>query len=167
VWPQQFALIRDILLSKIKNSCISIEHVGSTSIPGLAAKPILDIVIVIESPTLLSDIIVKLKKLGYTHDGDKGIPGRDAFSQDSVQVPYTILPQNWIKQHLYVCSKDALALRRFLLFRNFLRLHSDDAMEYEKLKRSLAHKFQFQREAYTVAKIDFITDILHKAKKQN
>ena len=165
-WVREFIQIQNILANTISGDFLSIEHMGSTSIPGLSAKPILDITIVINSRDLLPKIITKLKTLGYIHCGDKGIPRREAFERMSSDVPFTTPPRNWIHQHLYVCDKNAEELKRFLLFRNYLRKHADVAMQYGQLKHRLADKFRHNRESYTNAKTDFIFKILYKAKKE-
>ncbi|UYP44807.1 hypothetical protein NEF87_001092 [Candidatus Lokiarchaeum ossiferum] len=165
-WVREFNRIREILTKTLMGDFLTIEHVGSTSIQGLSAKPILDITIVIDSRDLLPKIITKLKSIGYIHCGDKGIPGREAFERLSSDVPYTNPPHVWIHQHLYVCDKEAEQLKQHLLFRNYLRKHPDEALLYGQLKLHLAGKYRHNREAYTNAKTDFILEILRKATKE-
>lgn len=165
-WVSQFNQIHEILAKTLKGDFLAIEHMGSTSIPGLSAKPILDITIVIYSREILPKIIAKLQTLGYIHCGEKGVPGREAFERMSSEVPFTSPPHPWIHQHLYVCEKNAEQLKQYLLLRNYLRTHPDHAFQYGQLKRQLADKFRHNREAYTNAKTDFILAILHKAKKE-
>lgn len=79
MWALEFAAIRDRLQSALAGSIEGIEHVGSTSVPGLAAKPIIDIDVVIGESQGFGPIIAKLEELGYLHEGDKGITGRESF----------------------------------------------------------------------------------------
>lgn len=86
-----------------------IEHVGSTSVPGLAAKPILDIDVVIESREKLPAAIERLATLGYEHEGDHNVAGREAFRPGEGTTPRT-----WPAHHLYVCAQDNRELLRHL-----------------------------------------------------
>ena len=82
-WSNIFQKLKDVIQQELKGIIIDIIHVGSTSIPNLAAKPIIDIDVIIETRELLPEISLKLQKLGYRHNGDQGIPGREAFKRES------------------------------------------------------------------------------------
>jgi GrpB-like predicted nucleotidyltransferase (UPF0157 family) len=122
-------------------------------VPGLAAKPIIDIDAVIPSISDLPGAIQRLAEIGYAHRGDLGVPGREAFFQ----------PADLPRHHLYVCSIRSVELLRHLLFRDYLLMHPKDAAEYERVKREAAQRFQEDREAYTDAKGDIVRAILRRA----
>jgi GrpB-like predicted nucleotidyltransferase (UPF0157 family) len=152
-WPEVFADIRDQISSTLSGLAQRIEHVGSTAVPGLAAKPIIDLIVVINTCEDLHAVIRNLEATGYHHEGDLGLPGREAF---------TTAP-DMSAHHLYVCADDDLHLARQLLFRDFLRTHPATAAAYARLKRSLARQYRYDRSAYTDAKSTFIEQTLSAA----
>lgn len=129
-WPQAFRRISQELMNGLQDSIISIEHVGSTSVPGLAAKPIIDLDVVISDSSPLETVIEKLYKLGYIHEGNLGIIGREAFRYEDKPHLY--------KHHLYVCRESSMELHRHLTFRDYLRSHPEDAAEYGAVKLEAA-----------------------------
>lgn len=162
-WANQFAALREVLVQHLEPDIIAIEHVGSTSVQGLKAKPIIDLNIVIEdNDDTLATVINKLSKLGYIHRGDLGIAGREAFKRPVEQVPYTEEEKTWFVHHLYVCKEGNLALQNHLAFRDYLRAHPKEAATYGELKQSLAKKFTYDIDAYIDGKTEFITQILAK-----
>jgi GrpB-like predicted nucleotidyltransferase (UPF0157 family) len=152
-WPERFEALRARIGSALRPLAATIEHVGSTAVPGLAAKPIIDIEVLLRSQTDLPRAIKRLTTLGYEHQGDLGIAGREAF-----RAPTGVFPH-----HLYVCSPDSRQYGRHIAFRNHLRGNPEDARAYERLKRSLADRFGNDRDAYTLGKTDFIDAILQRA----
>lgn len=152
-WPDQFETLRAKIAFALGEIAPAIEHVGSTAVPGLAAKPIIDIDVVLRSFADLPQVISKLAALGYEHQGDLGVPGREAFRAPTHDIPH----------HLYVCDPSGQEYKRHLAFRDYLRLHPEDARAYARLKRQLAETFAGDREAYTQAKSDFIAGILRRA----
>ncbi len=153
-WPKSFEAIRARIAPPLSNFATAIEHIGSTSVPGLAAKPIIDIDVLLRSANNLSLAIAALERLGYQHQGTLGIAGRDAF----------VAPAHDVRHHLYVCSPDAFEFQRHVTFRDYLRRHPNDADEYARLKRNLSGRFSIDREAYTEAKTEFIEGILRRAR---
>lgn len=149
-WPRIFLQLRDLIWPVVSDVAIAIEHVGSTSVPGMAAKPIIDMDIVIASRTDLPSILLRLGRLGYQHRGDLGVQDREAFRA----------PGNQPAHHLYVCVQNSLALKNHVAVRDFLRTHLSDAIAYSALKKALAKKFGDERERYGEAKTDFILSIL-------
>lgn len=133
----------------------AIEHVGSTAVPGLAAKPIIDMDVLLISATDLQLVIAKLACVGYEHRGDLGVAGREAFRT----------PPNDLPHHLYVCPSGSAEYRRHISFRDHLRTHPTDANSYASLKRELVRKFGDDREAYTKAKSTFVAEILRRLDK--
>jgi GrpB-like predicted nucleotidyltransferase (UPF0157 family) len=152
-WPEQFETLRSRIAAALGDLAIAIEHIGSTAVPGLAAKPVIDIDVLMRSDADLSLVTSKLALLGYDHRGDLGIPGREAFRTPPDDFPH----------HLYVCPSDSWEYRRHIAFRNYLRTHPNDANAYASLKRSLAEKFGDQREDYNQAKSQFVDDIARRA----
>lgn len=155
-WVSWFERIRNRLQSAMELIPLRIEHVGSTSVPGLAAKPIIDVDIVMPSIDLLPEIIDQLAALGYTHQGDLGIVGREAFRQ-----PLDGLPPH----HLYACAHDSSALADHIDLRNYLRSHPDAVIEYGELKKKLAVQYPHDINAYLDEKAPFIEQHLSKARK--
>jgi GrpB-like predicted nucleotidyltransferase (UPF0157 family) len=151
-WPGQFELLRSRLAPALDPLAAAIEHVGSTAVPGLAAKPIIDLDILLRCPTDLPEAISRLAILGYQHRGDLGIPGREAFRPPSV-VPH----------HLYVCAPESREYIRHITFRDHLRANPEEARAYERLKRTLAQEYRHDREAYNEAKTEFVEAILRRA----
>lgn len=152
-WPQIFARLRDTIAASLGPLATTIEHVGSTAVPGLAAKPIIDLIAVLDTWADLPPVITTLRTLGYHPQGDLGIPGREAFT----------CPPGEPSHHLYVCTTDSPELARHLLFRDTLRTRPDTAHAYAQLKHSLAETLQHDRNAYTGAKTAFIERTLATA----
>ncbi|MCZ6633422.1 MAG: GrpB family protein [bacterium] len=157
-WPRCFEEIKAFMGNEIVRACIRIEHVGSTSIPGMTAKPIIDIDLVIE-PQDFETIKQLLAKRGYFHQGDLGIKDRDAFDLDP-EVKAS-LPSH----HPYVCPKDSEELKRHLAFRDFLRHNKDYVRRLSALKWDLAEEFDNDRQAYIERKAAFCSEINEQALK--
>jgi GrpB-like predicted nucleotidyltransferase (UPF0157 family) len=129
-----------------------IEHIGSTAVPGLAAKPIIDMDVLLVSAADLPLAIARLASVGYQHVGELGITGREAF----------LSPPQVCPHHLYVCQPGNSEYGRHIAFRDYLRTHPQDADAYAGLKRNLAGRFVDNRDAYTEAKSGFVTTILQR-----
>jgi GrpB-like predicted nucleotidyltransferase (UPF0157 family) len=152
-WPERFQFLHRRIAGALGTMAASIEHIGSTAVPNLAAKPIVDIDVLLTTETELPAAIQCLAKLGYVHQGDLGIPGREAF----------LAPVQDVRHHLYVCSPGSKAFREHLAFRDYLRAHSQAAQEYADLKRILALKFRGDRSAYTSGKNAFVAEMVRRA----
>lgn len=157
-----YSEIKSILQQQLENLILTVEHVGSTSVPGLAAKPILDIDIVIESMTLLPEVIRRLDELGYFHEGNLGIESREAFGRRDNNVPYSNDSHNKPNHHLYVCSQGSEALNNHLTFRDILRERPDLVKQYGELKNELAEKYRNNRKAYTEGKTEFVHSVINE-----
>ena len=114
-WPAVFERLRASLARALAGLPFEIEHVGSTSVPGLAAKPVIDLNVVVPTANEVAETIERLASLGYRHRGDLGIVGREAFRA----------PPGLPKHHLYVCVEGVLALRNHLGVRDYLRTHPE------------------------------------------
>lgn len=86
-WPAQFVLIRNMLAAALEDAAVTIEHVGSTSVPGFAAKPVIDVDVVIR-PGAFPDVRSRLEAAGYRHAGDQGIAGREVFKCAAALQPF-------------------------------------------------------------------------------
>lgn len=161
-WPETFRLLAGVIHKELDGWISGIEHVGSTSVPGLSAKPIIDMDIIIEGTEQLGQVIDRLDQLGYFHQGNLGIEGREAFGRNSEHTPIDGKSSVWMNHHLYVCAKDGRELKRHLAFRDFLRNDPKAAAEYDQFKKELA-KSAKDREMYTEEKSGFINDVLSKA----
>jgi GrpB-like predicted nucleotidyltransferase (UPF0157 family) len=149
-WPAAFETLRARVWSAVGDMAIAVEHVGSTSVPGLPAKPIIDISVVVPTEEAVAVAIERLSTLGYRHLGNLGIEGRETFAS----------PDMPPRHHLYVCPKDSLALKNHLIVREHLRTHVEAATEYGALKRRLAERFSEDIDGYTEGKSDTILGIL-------
>ena len=136
---------------------VTIEHVGSTSIPGLAAKPVIDILVGVTSLAAGEQAVPALEALGYEYRGENGIPGRLYFCKGVVRYRRT--------HHLHMVETGHEQWRPMLSFRDYLRAHPDEARHYEALKRNLAAQFRDNRQAYTDGKEHFVKAILGKAQR--
>jgi len=153
-WLRSFEKIRDTLLPELKGLILVIEHVGSTSVPGLAAKPIIDIDIVIKDQRAFPAVKKALTGLGYQHVGDLGIPGREAFK-------YSNKPE-LMEHHLYVCVQDSSELKRHLALREHLKAHPEDRDRYAQVKCAAAARHPTDIDAYLEEKTPIILEIYQK-----
>ncbi|WP_163582853.1 GrpB family protein [Gracilibacillus saliphilus] len=156
-WVRDFEMIRDFVTPSLSDIVLAVEHIGSTSVPGLPAKPIVDIDVVVATRNDVQIAIEKLATLGYVHEGDLGIKGREAF------IPPDKMP--W--HHLYVCTIDNAEFRRHIKFRDYLRNHPQVAKDYGELKLKLVKEFHNDHKAYTNGKTDFVEEILKQAGEKN
>ena len=155
-WPEVFRELAARVSAALGDVALAIEHVGSTAVPGLAAKPIIDLDVVLRSLDDLPTAIDRLTPFGYAHEGDRGVPGREAFTT----------PPNLPPHHLYVCVADSAELRRHLLFRDYLRAHAEDAGAYGALKQAAAEQFPDDIAAYMAAKDALIKAILRRVEEE-
>lgn len=149
-WPDRFAEIRDALPDGFR-----VEHIGSTSVPGLAAKPIIDVDVVVDSAAELPRIIRLLEASGWRHEGDGGIAGREAFEAK------TGLPAH----HLYVVVEGSEPLRDHIDLRELLRNSPTHLTTYAEAKRAAAHHLPFDRPAYQLAKEPAVLSLLGEARR--
>lgn len=151
-WPETFEQLRKPVWDVVGDFALCVEHVGSTSVPGLAAKPVIDMSVVVPSEADVPRAIKRLATLGYRHRGNLGIEGREAFFS----------PPDLPRHHLYVCPQGSLGLRNHLAVRDYLRTHPDAAQEYGALKKRLAQRYPKDIDRYLDGKTDFITAILRE-----
>jgi GrpB-like predicted nucleotidyltransferase (UPF0157 family) len=145
--------LRITVWQAVSGIALSVEHVGSTAVPGLAAKPIIDIDVVVPSRAELPAIVERLANLGYVHRGNLGIEDREAFE------PPAELPEH----HLYACVRDSAALANHLTIRDHLRRDPAAAAAYAELKKRLAIRFPTDIDSYVAGKTDFFLRLLRHA----
>jgi len=157
-WKSLFDSEAALLRETIRDYVVAIEHIGSTAIPDLEAKPIIDILVGVQTAKDAERCIVPLAEIGYEYRGEQGIAGRFYFRKGTGDVS---------THHLNIVETSSDFWRTHLLFRDYLRQHPEVAREYGKLKRELAEKHKGNRPAYTEAKAAFIQRVLQKARGSN
>jgi GrpB-like predicted nucleotidyltransferase (UPF0157 family) len=148
-WADDFEKIKKTLNQKISNYAIDIQHVGSTAVPNLAAKPIIDIDVIYRENDNFKSIKKALEQLGYYHNGNQGIEGREVFKRITKQ-EHEILDN--VKHHLYVCKAGCLELERHILFRDYLRKDELTRKYYHQLKLELAAETGNDKTKYAALK---------------
>jgi len=152
-WPERFARIRDRITPVLGTVEHRIEHVGSTAVPGLAAKPVIDVDVVVAQPDV--DLAVALlAALGYRHLGDLGIAGREAL----------LPPADETYHHLYVVVDGSTALADHVDLRDYLVSHPAAAQRYARRKYALAHLLETDRDEYVRQKGDLVEELLRRAR---
>jgi GrpB-like predicted nucleotidyltransferase (UPF0157 family) len=157
-WPARFAAERERIAAALGPLALRIDHNGSTAVPGLAAKPVIDIQVSVAALAPLAAYAEPLAAIGYTH-----VPhADDAFS------PFFHRPSRWPHtHHVHVVVAGGDEERRTLAFRDYLRVHPEALAVYASLKRDLAERFvgdTFEsRNAYAAAKTDFVEDAVRRA----
>lgn len=149
-WEQDFEKIKMEISEVIGSFAIAIEHVGSTSVEGLPAKPIIDIDVVVKSGEV-ERAIRALENIGYIHEGNLGIEGREAFTYEGKEHLQT--------HHLYVCPEDSPELKRHLAFRDYLRGHKDARVKYGNAKLEAANLYPNDIDRYIEYKSPIIEEI--------
>ncbi len=161
-WPADFEAIRAHVSPALGDDLVArIEHVGSTSVPGLAAKPIIDIDVLLRDPTMLDEAIRRLAAIDYEHEGERGIPTRHAFRHAANQRRRHL--HEWPAHHLYVCTSPGGAFAEHVAFRDYLRAHCDEAARYGALKIKLAREHPNDRERYMAGKDSLVKELLRRA----
>jgi GrpB-like predicted nucleotidyltransferase (UPF0157 family) len=158
-WPTLFAAEAASIRDAMGALALRVDHVGSTSVPGLAAKPVIDIQVSVATLRPLAVCARSLAQIGYTHvplgEFDRVYP----FFQKPAEWPST--------HHIHLCVRGSELERRHLAFRDYLRDHPRVAAEYEALKRGLASENDGvtleSRERYSLSKTEFVTSVLERA----
>lgn len=151
-WPDKFEELRRGVWPAVRDVALAIEHVGSTAVAGLAAKPVIDMDVIVAVRDKVPDAIARLGELGYVHRGNLGIEDREAFTSPAPSPAH----------HLYVCSQSSAALANHLALRDFLRQDPEAAAEYGRIKKQLAARFPTDMASYIAGKTDCILTVLRK-----
>ena len=150
-WKSNFEAIKKELEEAVGSLAVGIEHVGSTAVEGMWAKPCIDIDLIIEDASVFASVAEKLKTVGYIHEGDLGIKGREAFRYED--------KPHLQKHHLYVCPKDSAELHRHITFRDFLRENPACARRYSQVKKEAARLFFYDMDQYIAYKSPCIEEL--------
>ena len=158
-WKNEFLKIKVMIIDCVGDLIISVEHIGSTEIEGLASKPIIDIDVVIDSYDIFPAVKDRLSKTGFEHVGNLDVEGREVFKR--------ILMDDFMPYNLYVCPKNGKGYLEHIAFRDYLRNHSEAMKAYEKLKMKLAKQFRTDIDGYANAKHDFVQNTLESLNKRD
>lgn len=154
-WPGLYERERDLIADALGDLALAIEHVGSTAVPGLGAKPIIDIMVGVRRVADGERCVAPLRGLGYLHKGLDDIPGHRYFRK----------PVNGRRTHqIHMVEVGSEFWERHLLFRDYLREHPEEARDYYELKLRLAERFGTDRLGYNEAKTEFIRSAEGKAR---
>jgi GrpB-like predicted nucleotidyltransferase (UPF0157 family) len=154
-WPGSYEELRDRVDAVLTGIPHVTEHVGSTAVPGLAAKPVIDLDVAVENQAAVGTAVRALATAGWQHEGDLGIAGREAF----------IPPADATYHHLYVVVSGSQPHRDHIDLRDYLRSHPAEAARYGELKYRLASLLKSDRAAYFSGKAELITDYLRRARR--
>lgn len=154
-WPAWFSQIEQYLQPQLMG-ILRIEHIGSTSIIGMAAKPIIDIDLVVPDGAI-TNAVTCIEATGYVHRRDLDVPGREAF------LPVSPITKNLPTHHLYACEVSSMELHRHIAFREYLRAHPIEAVRLTDFKRYLAFERHLSRSEYIEAKSPLVVEIIGQA----
>ncbi len=154
-WAAQFAEAVERIRSGVPDGLLDIEHIGSTAVPGLAAKPVLDIMPVVADFDEARSLIVRFEELGYWYFGENGIPRRHYFAREDAS--------GTVVEHVHVLEDSSVEARKHRMFRDYLRASESARERYGSLKLRLAEEFRDDRYAYTDAKTELVVALLREA----
>ena len=146
-WADEFEREAALIKSALGKNCAAVHHIGSTSVPGLAAKPVIDIMPVVKSLDDADEAKERLEELGYEYLGEFGIPGRRYLRKGGSERTHQV--------HIFA-EGDSGNIERHLALRDYLRSHTDVRDEYGRLKKSLAEKYPYDIESYCDGKDEFV-----------
>ncbi|MDX1417617.1 MAG: GrpB family protein [Candidatus Promineifilaceae bacterium] len=152
-WPHLFAQLKDRVQEALGQNVLLLEHVGSTAVPGLAAKPIIDMVLAVADSSDEAAYVDALAKEGFV-----------LRIREPDWCEHRLFKYGEPKANLHVFSKGCAEIERMLLFRDWLRAHDDERLLYEKTKRELAARTWQHTQAYAEAKTEVIKQILARAR---
>ena len=150
-WKKAFEDIKAEAETALGELAVAVEHVGSTAVEGMSAKPCIDLDVVIADYGVLSEAVARLATIGYVHEGNLGIEGREAFD-------YKDKPHLY-KHHLYVCPRDSRELHRHVVFRDYLRAHPEAAARYSAVKEEAARLCPHDIDGYMAYKSGVIAEL--------
>ncbi|CAM3830417.1 GrpB family protein [Bacillus cereus] len=154
-WGEKFQIEAERLKSAMPET-VKIHHIGSTSVPGLAAKPIIDMIMEVESIDRVDRWNERFIELGYIVKGENGISGRRFFIHGTEEKR---------SYHLHVFEKGNPEIVRHLAFRDYMMAHCEEAEAYATLKKELAEKYTYDGTQYTEGKNEFVRNVDEKAKE--
>lgn len=146
-WPAKYQKEKEKITAILKDNCIAVYHIGSTSVPGLAAKPIIDIMAVVRSLEQVDIVSKDFSKIEYEYLGELGIAGRRYLRKGGDERTYQI--------HIFHAD-DWNNIGRHLAFRDYMRTHKNKRDEYAKIKKELAGRFPYDIDGYCGGKEEFV-----------
>jgi len=149
VWPDLFEREAELIRAALGPNCLEIHHIGSTAVPGLIAKPVIDMLPVVSNIVHVDFAVEIMQQLGYEGKGEFGIPARRFFMKGGDNRTH----------HVHVYEKNNAEIERHLRFRDWLRSHPDDRTAYQNLKMELAAQFAHDPLAYSANKDGLIRAI--------
>lgn len=156
-WKKEYLKEEKLLKKVLKDYIIHIEHVGSTSIKGLKAKPVIDIIIVIKSLKEIPEIENILKAYDYSNRGPQGVDDRMFFAKG---------PEDGRTHYIHFTEPKSNTYYDLVYFKRYLLEHPEYIKKYCELKQELASKYAEERSKYTAGKNEFIKDVIAKAKEE-
>ena len=153
-WAEYFRTEKELLLKMMGETVLDIRHIGSTSIVGMPSKPILDILVGVQTLAAVERSVEDLNLIGYEDRGNGDAPGRRYFVKGAEEKR---------THHLNFCELNGIFWTTHVFFRDYLEKHPDAAEQYAILKRALAAKFPNDRLAYATGKEEFVRSILKLA----
>lgn len=148
-WPDMFEKEAARIHQALGDNCINVHHIGSTSVPGLAAKPIIDMIPVVRDILQVDQVEREIQTLGYTARREAGMLFRRFFYKDNM--PRT--------HNVHIFEQGNAEIERHLMFRDWMRTHADDRQKYQELKQQLAEKFKYDIDSYCFGKDHFVAGI--------
>ena len=156
-WPSKYVRERDYITGILKDNCIAVYHIGSTSVPGLAAKPVIDIMAVVRSLEKADTVADRFSEMGYEYLGEFGITGRRYLRKGGDERTHQI--------HIFQAD-DWNNIGRHLAFRDYMRTHEKERNEYAKIKKDLAQEFPYDIDGYCDGKEKFVRETEKRALAQ-
>ena len=150
-WETAFEDIKREIEVALGDLILGVEHIGSTSVEGMSAKPCIDLDVIIKDYSVFDEILQRLSTIGYLHEGDLGIKGREAFR-------YSDKP-HVMAHHLYVCPQDSRELHRHIVFRDFLRSNPEAVKKYSAVKEKAAELYPNDIDGYIAYKSPCIQEL--------
>ncbi|TDE10847.1 GrpB family protein [Dyadobacter psychrotolerans] len=167
-WANDFDTLAAVILEALSGLDVRIEHVGSTAVCGLAAKPIIDMDLVYHQHADFEKVKSALISIGYFHNGNQGIADREVFKRNNKAALPAVLDS--VGHHLYVCCQDSLELKKHILLRDYLAANKEAKMQYQNLKYQIALEANQDKKIYAHLKENkakaFIGTVLTAAQKE-
>lgn len=154
-WKNKFILEARIIKSIFSKEILSIHHIGSTAIPGISAKPIIDVLVEVNNIDRIDDYNTKMIEHGFIPKGESGIPNRRFFIKGS---------EEFRTSHIHIFEKGNSEIKRLLNFRNYLIAHPKEAKKYSQLKENLARDYPENINGYIDGKDIYVKKVDKKAK---
>ncbi len=148
-WPSMFEMEAKLIKQALGDNCLAVHHIGSTAVPGLASKPIIDILPVVKNILQVDQANAAMEQLGYKAKGEFGIPFRRYFQKGGDKRTHQV----------HIFEEGNPEIERHIKFRDWMIAHADDKEAYSKLKKELSLKFPHDIMSYCMGKDDFIAII--------